>query len=157
VVHDPYDNFKFRVSWDGKHIVGVSSVSPLRRTTEVLEHREGGEPSEEHKLPGLTKYDSITLKRGITSDTAFEDWANSVWKLGSTPEGVLNFRKDVVIDVLDRTGTRVLSYKVLRCWVSEYQALPQLDADENWAAIEQIKLENEGWERDITVHPPAGE
>lgn len=157
MIRDPYDNFKFRVKWDGRYVAGVNRVSPLRRTTEVIEHRAGGEPSIERKLPGRTKYDPITLERGITSDTAFEDWANSVWKLGSSPEGLHDFRKDIVIDVFDETGAKVLSYFVFRCWVSEYQALPQLDSGANWVTIEHIKLENEGWERDVSVVPPASD
>jgi len=153
-VSDPYDNFQFRVGWDGNYVAGVSRVSPLRRTTEVIEHREGGDTTVEHRLPGRTKYDPITLERGITSDTAFEQWANSA--VGSSKGGnVGSFRKDIVIDLFDETGARVLSYLVFRCWVSEYQALPQLDADANWVAIEHIKLENEGWVRDVNVGSPT--
>src|SRR5437899_1260486 len=144
---DPHDNFKFRVEWDGNQIAGISRVSALRRTTEVIEHREGNEPSVERRLPGRTKYDPITLERGITKDTAFEDRANSV--IGSSPGGGVahSFRKDVTIEVIDEFGAVVRAYRASRCWVSEYQALPQLDADTNWVAIEQIRLENEGWER----------
>jgi phage tail-like protein len=149
-VIDPYDNFKFRIVWDGKHVAGVSRVSPLRRTTEVIEHREGGDPSVEHRLPGRTKYDPILLERGITRDTAFEDWANSVIRSGGG--GVAHsFRKDIRIEVIDEFGAVVRAYNVFHCWVSEYQALPQLDADASWVAIEHIKLENEGWDRDLGV------
>ncbi len=151
MIRDPFENFNFRVKVDGNYVVGVSRVSPLRRTTQVVEHREGGDSSVEHRLPGRTNYDPITLERAVSSDATFEHWANSVSTPGSTAR---DFRKDVTIDILDETGTLVRSYHVHRCWVSEYQALPQLDADANSVLIEHIKLENEGWERDASVVPP---
>ena len=153
---DPYKNFKFRVKWDGRYVAGISKVSALRRTTEVVEHREGGDPSTHRKSPGLTKFDAITLERGVTQDTEFEDWANRVWKLGGNPEvSLADFRKDIVIDFFNEADQKVLSYKVYRCWVAEYQALPDLDANSNAVAIEHIKLENEGWERDLSVTEPV--
>ena len=153
---DPYKNFKFRVKWDGHYVAGISRVSALRRSTEVIEHREGGDPSAWRKSPGLTKFDAITLERGVTHDPAFEQWANKVWHLGAGAEVSLkDFRKDIVIDMFNEAGQRVLSYKVFRCWVSEYQALPDLDANANAVAIEHIKLEHEGWERDAEVKESA--
>ena len=155
---DPYKNFKFRVKWDGKYIAGISKVSPLVRRTEVIRHREGGDPSTERKSPGRTEYEAITLERGITHDSAFEDWANKVWRLGAaagTEVGLADFRKDIVLDMFNEAGQLVLSYKVYRCWVSEYQATPDFDANANAVAIEHIKLENEGWERDPAVKEPA--
>ena len=155
--HDPYKNFKFRVKWDGNYVAGVSKLSGLRRTTEVVEHREGGDPSSSRKSPGRSKFEAITLERGITHDTAFEDWVNKVWKLGAAPGAEIalaDFRKDIVIDLFNEAGQRVHSYKVYRCWVSEYQALPDLDANADIVAIESIKLENEGWERDESVGEP---
>jgi phage tail-like protein len=153
---DPYENFKFRVKWDGRYVAGVSKISALRRVTEVVKHREGGDPSNSHKSPGLTEFDPITLERGITHDAAFEEWANLVWKFGAglgAEQG--NFRKDIAIEIYNEAGQLVLRYLVYRCWVSEYQALPDLDANGNAVAIEHIKLENEGWERDPNVVPPA--
>jgi phage tail-like protein len=150
---DPLENFKFRVKWDGRYVAGVSKVSALRRTTEVVLHREGGEPSTMHEAPGRTTYEPITLERGITSDIAFEQWANLVSGPGGAADA--KFRKDVILDVFDEAGQRVLSYRIYRCWVSEYQALPDLDADANAVAIEHIKLENEGWERDTSIAWPA--
>ena len=153
---DPYKNFKFRVKWDGRYVAGVSKISALKRSTEVVEHREGGDPSTQHKSPGLTKFEPITLERGVTHDTAFEDWANLVWKYGGAPETSLaNFRKDIVIDFFNEADQRVLSYNVYRCWVSEYQASPDLDANANAVAIQHIKIENEGWARDPAVVEPA--
>ena len=154
---DPYKNFKFLVKWDGRYVAGVSKISALKRTTEVVEHRAGGDPSISHKSPGLTKYEPITLERGVTHDTEFENWAKKVWNLGAGPGAevsLADFRKDVIIDLFNEAGQKVLSYKVYRCWVSEYQALPGLDANANAIAIETIKLENEGWERDTSVIEP---
>lgn len=153
---DPYKNFKFRVKWDGKYVAGVSKVSALKRTTDVVEHREGGGPSTTRRSPGQTKFEPITLERGVTQDLEFEQWANLVWRLGGSPEvGLADFRKDIIIDFFNEAGQLVLSYKVYRCWVSEYQALPDLDASANAVAIQHIKLENEGWERDTSVVEPV--
>jgi len=155
--HDPYKNFKFRVKWDGKYVAGVSKISALKRTTEVVEHREGGDPSTSRKSPGRTQFEPITLERGVTHDTEFEQWANKVSGLGATPGAEISlkdFRKDIVLEFYNEAGQLALSYKVFRCWVSEYQALPDLDANANSVAIEHIKLENEGWERDTSVVEP---
>ena len=154
---DPYKNFKFRIKWDGKYVAGLSRMSPLRRTTEVVEHREGGDPSTSHKSPGRTKYDAITLERGVTHDTEFEDWANRVWQLGAglgAEVSLANFRKDIRIELMNEAGQLVIAYNVYRCWVSEYQALPELDANLTRIAIQLIRIENEGWERDASVTEP---
>src|SRR5438094_710042 len=148
---DPYKNFKFRVKWDGRYVAGVSKISGLRRTTEVIQHREGGDPSSSRKSPGRTEYDAITLERGVTHDPEFEKWANKVWNFGAglgAEVSLKDFRKDFLIEVYNEAGQLALTYKVYRAWVSEYQALPDLDANANAIAIEQLKLENEGWERD---------
>ena len=155
---DPYKNFKFRVKWDGRHVAGISKVSALKRTTEVVEHREGGDPSTGRKSPGRSKFEAITLERGVTHDTQFEQWANKVWNFGSGLGGEVSlkdFRKDLIIEVYNEAGQLALAYKVFRCWVSEYQALPDLDANANAVAIQSIKLENEGWERDYEVGEPT--
>ncbi len=155
---DPYANFKFRVKWDGRFVAGISKVSALKRTTEVIEHREGGDPSTARKSPGRTKYEPITLERGVTHDVEFERWANKVWNLGSglgAEVSLKDFRKDLIIELYNEAGQLVLAYKVFRAWVSEYQALPDLDANANAVAIQHIKLENEGVERDYEVTEPA--
>jgi phage tail-like protein len=155
---DPYKNFKFRVKWDGREVAGVSKVSALKRTTEVVEHREGGDPSSGHKSPGRTKYEPITLERGVTHDTDFEVWANKVWNFNAGPGtevSLEDFRKDIQIVVYNEAGQVALTYNVFRCWVSEFQALPDLDANANAVAIQTIKLENEGIERDYDVPEPA--
>lgn len=155
---DPYKNFKFRVKWDGRYVAGVSKISALKRTTEVIEHREGGDPSTTRKSPGQTTFAPIILERGITHDTAFEEWANKAWNLGSglgSEVSLKDFRKDLTIELYNEAGQLVFAYRVYRCWVSEYQALPDLDAVSNEVAIEVIVLENEGWERDYEVTEPV--
>jgi len=144
---DPYKNFKFLIKWDGKYVAGMSKMTSLKRTTEVIKHRDGGDPSTSHKSPGRTEYEAITFERGVTHDTEFEEWANRVWNFGAglgAEVSLANFRKDIVIEVLNEAGQKVIAYKVYRCWVSEYQALPELDANSNAIAIQHIKIENEG-------------
>jgi len=155
---DPYKNFKFRLKWDGKYVAGVSKVSALKRTTEVVKHREGGDPSSSRKSPGRTEYEAVTLERGVTHDTEFEKWANKVWNFGAglgSEVSLKDFRKDVILDVYNEAGQLVISYKLYRCWVSEYHPLPDLDANANAVAIQTIKLENEGWDRDLSVVEPT--
>ncbi len=153
---DPYKNFKFRIKWDGRYVAGVSKVSALKRTTEVVKHREGGDPSTSRKSPGRTEYEAITLERGVTHDPEFEIWANKVWNFGSVGEEVslADFRKPVILEVYNEAGQKAIAYKIFRCWVSEFQALPDLDANANAVAIQMLKLENEGWERDYDVTEP---
>lgn len=154
---DPYKNFKFRVKWDGKYVAGISKVSTMKRSTEVVEHREGGDPSTVRKSPGRNKFEPVTLERGVTHDLEFEAWANKVWQYngGLGAESSLeDFRKDIILEVYNEAGQAVLAYKIFRCWVSEYQAMPDLDANANAVAIQTIKLENEGWERDESVTEP---
>ena len=154
---DPYKNFKFRVKWDGRYVAGISKVGALKRTTEVVEHRIGGDPSSPRKSPGQSKYEPITLERGVTHDTDFEQWANKVWNFGSglgSEVSLKDFRKDLIIDMYNEAGQLAISYKVYRCWVSEYQALPELDASANAVAIQTLTLQNEGWERDYEVSEP---
>ena len=154
---DPYKNFKFRVKWDGRYVAGISKVSALKRSTEVVEHREGGDPSSSRKSPGRTKYEAVTLERGVTHDPEFEKWANKVWNYGSglgAEVSLKDFRKDVIIEMYNEAGQVALAFKVYRCWVSDFQALPDLDANANAVAIQSIKLENEGWERDYDVAEP---
>src|SRR5258708_25215129 len=155
---DPYNNLKFRVKWDGRYVAGISKVGALKRSTDPVEHREGGDASTSRKSPGRTKYDPITLERGVTHDTEFEKWANKVWNYGSglgAEVSLRDFRKDIILDVFNEAGQKVISYKIFRCWVSEYQAVPDLDANANAIAIQHIKLENEGWERDESGTEPT--
>lgn len=154
---DPYKNFKFRVKWDGKYVAGVSKVSPLKRTTEVVQHREGGDPSTNRKSPGRTNYDPITLERGVTHDLEFENWATKVWQQGAalgSEISLKDFRKDIIIEMYNEAGQKVIAYNIFRCWVSEFQAFPDFDSNANAVAIQHLKLENEGWHRDGDVVEP---
>ena len=151
---DPYKNFKFRLKWDGKFVAGVSKVSGLKRSTEVIEHREGGDPSTSRKSPGLTQFAPIILERGLTQDHEFEAWANKVWQFGAglgSEVALADFRKDVILDFFNEAGQLALSYKIYPCWPSVYEALPSLDANAAGVAIERLVLQNEGWERDQAV------
>ena len=151
---DPYKNFKFQIMWDGRVVVGISKVSALKRTTEVVKHREGGDNSTDRKSPGRTSYEAITLERGVTHDPEFEKWANLVHPLDDPAMDLKNFRKDVVLLFNNERGLTVKRYNLYRCWVSEFTAVPDLDANANAVAIESLKLENEGWERDADTPEP---
>jgi len=164
--YDPYKNFKFRVKFglSPAYVAGVSKVSALKRTTEMVEHREGGDPSSSHKSPGRTKYEAITMERGVTHDREFENWANKVWNFGNAQApadqrqkevSLKDFRKNLIIDVFNEAGQKVLSYKVYRAWVSEFTAQADLDANANAILIQSIKIEHEGWERDVDVPEPS--
>ena len=155
---DPYKNFKFRVKWDGRYVAGISKVSALKRTTEVVKHREGGDPSSTRKSPGRTEFEAITLERGVTHDAEFEKWANKVWNFGAglgAETSLKDFRKDLIIELYNEAGQVAIAYKVYRCWVSDWQALPDLDANANAVAIQTLKLEHEGWERDYDATEPS--
>jgi phage tail-like protein len=155
--YDPYRTFKFQVLIDGKPVAGLRKMTSLKKTTEVANWRTGGDPSHERKLPGGTKYEAITLEQGLTHDPVFEAWANLVNNIqGDAAMSLKNFRKDIVLNVLNLQGTVAMSYKVYRAWVSEFQALPDFDAGTtNTVGIQSIKLEHEGWERDTSVSEPA--
>jgi phage tail-like protein len=152
---DPYKNFKFRVLWDGKAVLGVSKVSTLKRTTEVVKHRSGGENSFDHKSPGRSTWEGVTLERGITHDLEFEKWANKVTSYaGDSAMDLAGYKKDLTLEVLNEKSQVALRYFLYRCWVSEFVTLPDLDANANAVAIEHIKLELEGWVRDVDTPEP---
>jgi phage tail-like protein len=151
---DPYKKFKFRVKWDNKVVAGVSKMSPLSRTTDVITYREGGDSSVDRKSPGRTRFGAIVLERGVTHDQEFENWANLVFNKKTDSMSLKNFRKDIVIELLNEAGVTAIAYKVYRCWVSEFTALPDLDAGANAVAIQSITIENEGWERDTALSEP---
>jgi phage tail-like protein len=152
---DPYKNFKFRVLWDGKVVLGVSKVSTLKRTTEVVKHRSGGENSYDHKSPGRSSYEAVTMERGITHDVEFEKWANAVQSYaGDTAMDLAGYKKDLTLEVLNEKSQVALRYFLYRCWVSEFVTLPDLDANANAVALEHIKIELEGWVRDVDTPEP---
>jgi phage tail-like protein len=150
-VFDPYRNYRFRVKVDNQHVAGLSKCTALKRTTEVTSWREGGDPGVSHQLPGKSKYEPVTLEQGITADHAFEEWANLVHNYRDGGSSLSGFRKDLILEVYDHMGRLGLAYNLYGCWVSEYQALPDLDANANAVAIQHIKIEMEGWERDTAV------
>jgi phage tail-like protein len=153
---EPYKNFRFRVKWDGRYVAGVSKISALKRTTEVIKFRDGGMPPTQYHMPGQSSFESITLERGVTHDLEFEKWANLVYSVGAGGFiSLKNFRKDILIEFLDEQASIAKVYKIYRCWVSEYQSLPELDANANAVAIEHMKLETEGWERDESAGEPT--
>jgi phage tail-like protein len=155
---DPYKNFKFRLKWDGRYVAGISKVSALKRTTEVIENRSGGDPSTVFRSPGQSKFEAVTLERGVTHDVEFERWANKVWHLGAglgSEVSLVDFRKDILLELYNEAGQVVITYRLYRCWVSEYQSMPELDASGNAVAIQTLKLENEGWDRDPSVTEPT--
>jgi phage tail-like protein len=153
---DPYRNFKFKIKWDGRYVAGLNKCSALKKTTEAVDWFEAGDSSTPRKLPGKTTYEPITLEAGVTHDTSFEEWANKVNNFqGDAAMSLKSFRKDITIDVFNLSGQKVFAYNVYRCWVSEYQALPELDAGGNAIMITTIQLQNEGWERDMSVTEPT--
>lgn len=162
--YDPYKNFRFRVKWDNTYVAGVNNVTNLMRTTEVVRFRYGGDPSTPRPSPGQTEYGPITLRQGVTHDVAFEQWANKVWDYSNSTKGpdqsnqivsLKDFRKDIIIELYNEAGQKVIAYNVYRCWVSEYVALSDLDSLGNEFAFQSITLQNEGWERDYNVKEPT--
>ena len=154
---DPYRTFRFRVKWDNQYGAGLTKMGALKRTTEMVEFREAGVNITSRKLPGKSSYQAVTLEAGVTYDTAFEDWANAVNDFASHSITALGeFRKNITVDVFNEAGQKALSYNLYRCWVSEYQALPDLDAGANAVAITTMKLEFEWFERDLAVVESQG-
>ena len=152
---DPYKNFKFRILWDDKTVMGVSKVGPLKRTTEVVKHRDGGDNSTDHKSPGRTSYDAISVERGITHDPEFEAWANKVHPYsGDTAMDLAAYKKNLTLEMMNEKGHVVYRYFLYDCWVSEYTAIPELNANANAVAIESLKIELEGWDRDKDTKEP---
>lgn len=155
---DPYKTHRFRLKWDGRYVAGISKISALKRTSEVVVHRSGGDPASTRKSPGATQFAAITIERGVTHDTEFEQWANQVWRLGAgagEETALKAFRKDIVLELFNEAGQLVLAYRIHRCWPSEIEVLPDLDANGNGVAIQRLVLQNEGWERDDSVAEPA--
>jgi phage tail-like protein len=153
--YDPYKNFKFQISWDGKVVLGVSKVGALKRTTEVVKHRSGGENSFDHKSPGRTSYEGISIERGMTHDPEFEKWASKVHSYGGDPlMDLAGYKKELTLEMLNEKGQVAKRYFLHGCWVSEFTASPDLDANANAVAIESMKIELEGWERDVGTGEP---
>jgi len=153
---DPYKNMKFAIKWDGRYVAGVSKVSALKRSTEPVMHREGGDPSTQRVSPSVWKFEPITFEAGVTHDVEFEAWANLIYSTdGDAAISLKAFRKDILIELRNEQGVVAMAYKVYRCWVSEFQALPELDANANAIAMRTVVVQNEGWERDVDVPEPV--
>jgi phage tail-like protein len=156
--YDPYKNYRFLVYFGTSTtpVAAVSKVGAISRTSDVIDYNEGGNAIVLKGL-GRTKYDPITLERGVTQDPDFATWANYAQVLdhGAPITSLANLRREVAIVLLNEEAQPVLRYLIHRCWVSKFQALPELDADGNTVAIEQITMENEGWERDLTLAEPV--
>ena len=149
---DPYRNMKFRIQWNGRYVASFYKISGLKRSTEPVEHRGGGETSASRVFPGVAKFSPISLERGITHDPEFERWVNQIYNTEcNESESLKNFREDVIIELLNEQGKVAVAYKLYRCWVSEFMASLELDAKSNAVAIERIVLQNEGFERDVNV------
>ncbi len=155
--HDPYRTFKFQVIIDGKSVAGLRKMGALKKKTEAVKWRSAGDPSHERVMPGGSSYEPVTLEMGLTHDPIFEDWAKSVNNIdGDSAISLKNFRKDIIINVLNLQGEVAISYKLYRAWVSDFQALPDLDAGSmNAVGIQTVTLQHEGWERDTSVSEPT--
>ncbi len=155
--YDPYRTFKFQVLIDGRPVAGLKKMGALKKSTETVKWRSAGDPSHERVMPGGTKYEPVSLEQGLTHDPIFEQLANLVNNIqGDAAMSLKNFRKDIVINVLNLQGQVAISYKLFRAWVSEFQALPELDAGSmNAVGIQTITLQHEGWERDAGVPEPT--
>jgi phage tail-like protein len=155
---DAYKNFKFRLKWDGQYVAGVSKCSALTRTTQVIKHRDGADPSTPHLSPGQSEFHPITLERGVTHDLAFEAWAAKTWQVNAglgAEVSLADFRKNLILEFYNEAGQLAISYNIYNAWVSEYQALPDLDANANAVAIQRIVIQCEGWARDTSVVEPT--
>jgi len=153
---DPYKNFKFRVKWDARYINGISKISPLTRSTEPVRHRNGGDQSNPRLSPGTTNFSPIIMERGLSHDASFEEWANMVFDAnGDSKVSLKSYKKTVVIELLNLAGEIVMAFNIYNCWISEYQPLPELDANGKCIAIEKIVLQHDGWERDIAITEPS--
>jgi phage tail-like protein len=157
---NPYLTYNFLVKWDGNPVAAVSHVSGLSRKTEVVSFHAGGQPQTAFKIPGQTDWEPVQLARGITTDTAFEDWANLMWTYpnSQTLGGQMDmstFRKPIQIELYNQAGVIVLRYNLYNCWPSEYTALPELASEANAVALASMTIEHEGWDRDPSVTPPA--
>jgi len=156
--YDPYKSYRFLVFFSSAPttpVAAVSKVGALKRSSDVIDYKEGGNAIIRKGL-GRTKYEAITLERGLTQDMAFQTWADYAQKLtsGAASTSLKNLRQDIFITLLNEAAQAVIRYKIYRCWVSDYQDMPDLDSGANAVAIEHIKLENEGWERDATLAEP---
>jgi len=156
---DPYKNYSIRLKWKvgdkWRTVLGASKVSGLKRTTEVVKQRSGGENNRDHKTPTRTSYEGITLEQAITTDTEFEKWINTVYPLEDIEKNLAHSRRNLRLEVWNEQQKLVLRYRLYGCWVSKYD-IPEIDANANAIAIESIKIETEGWDRGMELVEEIG-
>lgn len=153
---DPYKNFRFRVTWDGRTVAALSKMSAIKKATEAIEWRSAADAGIVRKMPGRTKFEAVTFEQGLTHDRQFLEWANQVNNpQGEAANSLVNYRKTVRVEVLNMQGTPVMAFNLLRAWVSEFQALPEMDANANAVAIQTLKVEYENFILDEAVTEPA--
>jgi phage tail-like protein len=153
---DPYKNFRFRVTWDGRTVAALSKMSAVKKMTEAIEWRAAADGGIVRKLPGRTKFEPITFEAGLTHDRQFLDWANQVNNpAGEAANSLLQYRKTVRVEVLNMQGNPAMAFNLIRAWASEFQALPELDANANAVAIQSLKIEYENFILDDAVTEPA--
>jgi phage tail-like protein len=153
---DPYKNFRFRVSWDGTLVAALSKMSAIKKTTEAIEWRAAADAGIVRKQPGRTKFEAVSFEQGLTHDRKFFEWANQVNNpVGEAANSLLAYRKTVRVEVLNMQGTPVMAFNLLRAWASEFQALPEMDANANAVAIQSLKVEYENFVLDEAVVEPA--
>jgi phage tail-like protein len=156
--HDPYRTFKFQVLLGGVTVAGLSKMGAIKRTTEAVKWRSAGDVSSQRVMPGGSTWEPVSLEQGLSHDPVFEEWANQVNNVvdGDAGMSLLNYRRDVVINVMNLQGVPVISYVLRRAWVSEFQALPEFDANNmNTVGIQSIIMQHEGAFRDTAVVEPA--
>ena len=157
---NPFLTYNFLVKWDNAYVAAVNHVSGLTKRTAVVPFRAGGQPQTTFKIPGQTDYQPIVLSRGITTDPAFEQWANKMWYFPNTSQlgnevSLADFRKNIQLELYNQAGQLVIRYNIYNCWPSEYTAMPELDSGANAVALASLTLENEGWDRDTSVTQPT--
>ena len=155
--YDPHKNFKFPVlKGDGITFLRVSKLGGLKRTTEVVSHRSGGENSFEYKSPGRSSYEALSMERGITHDTEFERWASMVHSYDGDPTmDLVNYKQDLSLEVLNERGQIALRYFLFDCWVSEFTASPDLDAGAIAVAVVSLALRVGGGPCELGGHPSS--
>ena len=152
---DPYKNFKFHVYLDGRLVMGVSRSARSSAPPRWSATAPGGDNSIDFKSPGRTKYEAVTLERGLTHDREFEKWAANVHSYaGDAATDLRNYKKALTVEMLNLRNQPAIRYFLFNCWPSSYTAMPDLSSMENAVAIESLVLEVEAWERDFDLAEP---
>lgn len=128
----PYTQFNFLLEIDGVVSAGFTEVSGMTSETDAIEYREGSDVTHVRKLPGLSKYGNITLKRGFTDNTDLADWRKSV------TDGVTQ-RKDGAIILMNEAGEPALRWEFTNGWPVKLEGAA-LNATANEVAMETVEL-----------------